>query len=46
MREKKELETQEKARREKEVWEKSVPSHKVVRKEEKVENKVKKNTSL
>jgi len=42
MRIKKELETQEKALKEKETWEKSVPSHKVIQKEEKVENKVKK----
>jgi len=43
---KKKLENQEKALREKEAWEKSVPSHKVIQKEEKVENKVKKNTSF
>jgi len=37
-REKKTIENQEKALGEKEAWEKSVPSHKVIQKEEKFEN--------
>ena len=37
---KKKLETQEKALREKKAWEKSVPSHKVIQKEEKKVKKI------
>jgi len=40
--EKKKIENQEKALREKKAWEKSVPSHKVISKEEKFENKIEK----
>ena len=38
--EEKKIENQEKSLREKEAWEKSVPSHKVIQKEEKFENKI------
>jgi len=41
-RKKKEVENQEKILKEKEVWEKSVPSLKVIQKEEKIENKIEK----